>query len=289
MREFAQELVDLVIDNVAATTNTRDIGTCGSVCRRWLPRSRMHLFYRITLSNTEPAAIQSFLDLIDASSPHIISFVRTLHIRLVPGWVAESHMARLQSFPVLTELCIHGLDSFRRVEEFAQFERLLHTHVPRFGAACLSLTRFHLALPGDMFLDVLVNLISGLPFLTHLRLSSTYHDVGIVGRAMLSPTDPSGPQTDAFPPNLHTLEISLWRGIGLLFKWLLSQRKPPIFTSLTLAGTTDGEPIEPIEPIDTYLSRFGPQIESLSLAYRVAGLNRTIAFEACALASTLGL
>jgi hypothetical protein len=136
-----------------------------------------------------------------------------------------------------------------------------------------------------MLLDVLVNLISGLPFLTHLRLSSTYHDVGIVGRAMLSPTDPSGPQTDRLPPNLHTLEISLWRGIGLLFKWLLSQRKPPIFTSLTLAGTTDGDPIDPIEPIDTYLCRFGPQIKSLSLAYRVAGLNRSFIFSRHALTS----
>ncbi|KAJ7027499.1 hypothetical protein C8F04DRAFT_965152, partial [Mycena alexandri] len=50
MRDFPQELVDLVLDNVAAgTADTKDIGICGAVCMRWLPRSRKHLFSHLTI------------------------------------------------------------------------------------------------------------------------------------------------------------------------------------------------------------------------------------------------
>ncbi|KAJ7501763.1 hypothetical protein B0H11DRAFT_1675543, partial [Mycena galericulata] len=49
MRRFPQELVDLVIDEVAATQSPLDIGTCGRISKQWLPRSRTHLFRSISL------------------------------------------------------------------------------------------------------------------------------------------------------------------------------------------------------------------------------------------------
>ncbi|KAJ6505434.1 hypothetical protein C8R45DRAFT_787645, partial [Mycena sanguinolenta] len=78
--DFAQELVDLIIDDVAATSNARDIGSCGAVCRRWLPRSRMHFFSQITVSNSSPATIPKLINLVDASPSNILRFVRTLEI-----------------------------------------------------------------------------------------------------------------------------------------------------------------------------------------------------------------
>ncbi|KAJ7759990.1 hypothetical protein B0H16DRAFT_1313196, partial [Mycena metata] len=75
MRDFPQELVDQVIDDLAATTATRDIAAYGGVCSRWLPRTRKHLFSHLGMSNTD---IYAFMDLVDSSPVSILSFVRSL-------------------------------------------------------------------------------------------------------------------------------------------------------------------------------------------------------------------
>ncbi|KAJ7886897.1 hypothetical protein B0H13DRAFT_2342639 [Mycena leptocephala] len=268
MRDFAQELVDQVLDNVAATANTRDIGTCGRVCRRWLPRTRMHLFSSITLrnalSNDEEVSLQTywcsnidhntaqpFFHFIESASMPMLPLVRTLHLRRVlhVPWVSEQHMRPLQNCRYLRELHIDGLDPWEPSHEL-EFVQWVHTHIPRFGAACPSLTRLDLGLPGHLPLNVLADLMSALPFLTELRLrSSPGHYAGI----------------DAFPPHLHKLDVELYRGTSLLFRWLLSHTEPPIFTTLRLGGCNRYEPID----IDAYLRRFGPRIESLALAYIV--------------------
>ncbi|KAJ7442299.1 hypothetical protein FB451DRAFT_1297728 [Mycena latifolia] len=255
MREFAQELVDLVIDEVAtARPDTKDVGACGRVCRRWLLRSRMHLFsrIRIRLSRADPAAIQSFLDIVDASLVHILSFVRSLDVRLVNGEVSEEQVARLRNCGTLTQLRIQPENAVLK-EDRLRFQHLLHTHTWRFGA-CPSLTQFELGFPSDIELCVIADLISTVPV------------------------------TDAFPPHLHTMDISMnGGGTSLFFEWLLSHSKPPIFTSLTLAGCARGESIAPIE---AYLLRHGPAIESLSLHYWMVDFRETETFEMRALAST---
>ncbi|KAJ7288700.1 hypothetical protein C8J57DRAFT_1642842 [Mycena rebaudengoi] len=65
MEDLPQELVDHVFDDVATSKNTTDLRTCSSVCRRWLHRSREHLFSHITLSNNSHTAVQRFLTLVD--------------------------------------------------------------------------------------------------------------------------------------------------------------------------------------------------------------------------------
>ncbi|KAJ7764933.1 hypothetical protein B0H16DRAFT_1310555, partial [Mycena metata] len=84
MRDLPQELVDHVLDNIAfsATGDTKDIGACGSVCKRWLPSSRKHLFSHLAISNSGSPTPQSFLDLADGSSEPVLSFVRTIHLGL---------------------------------------------------------------------------------------------------------------------------------------------------------------------------------------------------------------
>ncbi|KAJ6550341.1 hypothetical protein B0H19DRAFT_1074197 [Mycena capillaripes] len=276
MREFAQELVDLIIDNVAVTSSTADIGSCGRVCREWLPRSRMHLFSHLTLSNTGPSNIQSFSNLADASSMPISPFVRTLHIRihLHSPLPSEEHMERLHNFPTLREFRLHGLESSESQE--LRFLQLVHTHVPLVplvGAACPSLTRFELGIPTNIPLAVLADVLAGLQALTELRLSGEGFYTGIVDSAKVS-TLKGGwagyqtvPRTDAFPPHLHTVDIVLYTGASLFFQWLLSHRETPILTSLSGRACAGDESSAPIE---TYLSRFGPQIKSLSFTYCIA-------------------
>ncbi|KAJ6572207.1 hypothetical protein B0H19DRAFT_1065179 [Mycena capillaripes] len=296
MRDFAQELVELVIDNVVAAASTRDIGSCGRVCRRWLPRSRMHLFSSISLSNSKPTTIQSFLDLIDASSECIPSLVRTLEIGFERACVSESHMARLQNFSTLRELRIHAMQSWFSGEEELKFEKLVHTHVPRFGISSPYLTHFELELPGNIPLNVIADLISGLPGLTHLRLSTGCEQfVGIVDPAEITSehviVHPKiVPPLETLPPHLHSLDLSLYRGASLFFKWLLSHRKPPIFTSLKLAGCA-GAPIEPI--VLVALAHISSPSRSLFLVDTHGIPNKrnlcTRAFESRTLAHTPGL
>ncbi|KAJ7114076.1 hypothetical protein C8R44DRAFT_984619 [Mycena epipterygia] len=264
MQQFPQELVDQIIDDVAATANTSSLGTCGGVCRRWLPRSRKHLFSHVALSNTDPAAILSFVDIVEASSMPILSFVRSLGLCLFHRQpeVSDGNMVRqLQKWPALAELFTHT------AKVIAQAEEALHTYIPRLGA---SLTRLELVLAGDLPLRVIAELMSALPFLTHLRICGD-DSYGIVHSA---PTPPAA----TCLPHLHTMGISLRRGTDAVFEWLLSQPEPPVITSLALGGFANREPVT---SIDAYIQRFGPKIVSLSLEY---WLNGRVATEALKLA-----
>ncbi|KAJ7505266.1 hypothetical protein B0H11DRAFT_1977792 [Mycena galericulata] len=141
------------------------------------------------------------------------------------------------------------------------FQRLMQTHIRRFGA-CPSLTHFEFGFPSDIELHVITDLISALPFLTYLGI---YGGTGSYTIVQFE----TAPARDAFPAHLHEMDISLNGGTGLFFGWLLSHRKPPIFTSLMLSGSARGESIAPIE---TYLRLHGAAIETLSLQYWVDDL-----------------
>ncbi|KAF7368714.1 hypothetical protein MVEN_00196100 [Mycena venus] len=275
MRDFAQELVDLVIDNVAATTIATDIGNCGRVCRHWFPRSRIHLFSHLTLTNAGSANIESFLNIIDGSFVPILSLVHTLHIRIVvhSPRPSDQHMTRLRNLPNLKELRMHGqtVDSSNFLQE-VQFFSLVDSYVLSVGTGCTSLTRFDLVLPTTLSIHVLADVLSSLPFLRELRLSPENYGAGIVDPATFpTPTEgivdrKTAPRTDAFPPHLHTLDIELYVGASLLFRWLLSLPEPPILTSLTIKAS---ESLESHGPVETYLRRFGAHTESLTLAYHL--------------------
>ncbi|KAJ7466403.1 hypothetical protein FB451DRAFT_1402155 [Mycena latifolia] len=265
MRQFPQELVDLVIDDAAAP-DTTDIGTCGLVCRQWLPRSRRHLFSDIILSNSHPSAIQTFLDLVDASSIPIFPLVKSLDMHLVNGPFAEMHTARLYDCHAIADLRIHAPlqplhDRMEPVQDL-QFQCWLQTHIPRFGSACLSLTRFELVLASDMPFRIIAESICSLPSLTHLRICGHGDGYGVLESGTVPPTD-------TFPPHLHTLDIALDRGINLFFEWLLSYDESPVFTSLKLGGVASGAPLGPIE---VYLKRVAPQIEALEPALILSSL-----------------
>ncbi|KAJ7877646.1 hypothetical protein B0H13DRAFT_1535416, partial [Mycena leptocephala] len=71
-----QELFDEIIDHCyEGPGGAAAVNTCGFVCKRWLPRSRFHLFSRIILDADN---LPLFIDIVDTSSLPILSFVRHL-------------------------------------------------------------------------------------------------------------------------------------------------------------------------------------------------------------------
>ncbi|KAJ7834158.1 hypothetical protein B0H13DRAFT_1653387, partial [Mycena leptocephala] len=74
MDGLAQELIDQIIDccNLAEKDA---MGACGLVCKLWLPRSRYHLFSRVSV-NTDN--LHSFVDVLESSSSPILTFIQHL-------------------------------------------------------------------------------------------------------------------------------------------------------------------------------------------------------------------
>ncbi|KAJ7458180.1 hypothetical protein FB451DRAFT_1508576 [Mycena latifolia] len=187
------------------------------------------------------------------------------------GGLSE-HVARLRNCGTLTELRTHPENALLKKDRL-RFQPLLQAHIRPFDA-CPSLTQFELGFPCDIEFRVLTDLISALPFLTHLR---------ICGGSYTIIQCETGSATGAFTPHLHQMDIWLNGGTSIFFEWLLSHSKPPIFTSLTLAGSAGGESMAPIE---AYLRRHGPSIETLSLCYWMNDFRETETFERRALAFT---
>ncbi|KAJ6462238.1 hypothetical protein C8R47DRAFT_1327216 [Mycena vitilis] len=271
MRNLPQELVEQVIDDVAATFDLTEVATCGLICRQYLPRSRKHLFANIHLSDwDESAIVQKFVDLVDASCTPILPLVKSLNIHLVDGALSDVHMGRLHECHAIRHLRIrapHHQPAERHV--FVQdlpFQNWLQAHIQHF--AC-TLNRFELVMGSDIPLSLLVDIICSLPHLTHLRID------GDCGYGVFA-SDPVL-ATQPFPRNLYSLDMAIHRGTNLFFDWLLSYDQPPCFTSFTLGGTvTTGVSTLPIEG---YLKRVAPMLQSFSSSYVANGLLGSYAFE----------
>ncbi|KAJ7123291.1 hypothetical protein C8R43DRAFT_1136001 [Mycena crocata] len=261
MQLFPQELVDLVLDNVAAASGSTNIGRCGLVCWRWLPCSRKHLFSRITLSNADSAAFHAFQNIVDASCTPVLALVKSLELRLRNGPFSEAHMAQFRDCYALGDLRVHAprhayRGSLTPVED-PPFQTWLQTHIPRFH---LSLTRFELVLGSDLPLSLIVEIILSLPHLTHLKICGSLF-YGFVKSRTVESTHP-------FPPHLRSVKISISRGSSLFFNWLLSRPQLPVFTTLKLGRLINPDSVAPIEE---YTKRVGRKIQSLSFDYSADG------------------
>ncbi|KAF7330321.1 hypothetical protein MVEN_02470300 [Mycena venus] len=76
MRHLAQELVEQVLDALCVV-EPNSMKACGLVCTGWVPRSRYHLFSSVSISSKNLAP---FVDIIQASSLPILSFIQSLHL-----------------------------------------------------------------------------------------------------------------------------------------------------------------------------------------------------------------
>ncbi|KAJ7726564.1 hypothetical protein DFH07DRAFT_1000760 [Mycena maculata] len=231
MRDFPQEVIDLVLDHVSRqdpedpeedewdSAPDPSIALCGLVCKRWLPCSRFHLFYSASLDGFR---LRSLLDILDVSSFQPFSFIRRLTLdfyELLP--FEPEHMSRLRDC-----LNLAWLRLWTSQESDIWLRLFLEAHLPFIGVNCPSLSRLELCSRAEtLSVRFLADILTCLPFLEVFTLDAStstiiYEDV---------------PASHLFPARLHTLDINVM-GVSVepLFAWFLSLDAPPRLTSLTL-------------------------------------------------------
>ena len=282
MRRFPQELVDLVLDQVADSEQygqavarqlkARDalarvcrtslpsssIATCWLVCKQWLLRSRLHVFSSMTLSGSR---LRSLLDLeAESSSLPLLSFVRDLFL-IIPFFedFTSKDIARLRSCLSLTHLQLRIPSSGNNS---AVWDSFLGTHLPFLGTHCASLSSLTLSLNEyrPVSLCVIVDILACLPSLSTFRLEG--RGCRIIGAEI--------PPSQSCPPRLQTLDIVVTEGADILFAWFLSLTAGPKIKSLTL-DDWDAHPAA--QSLVAYFQRFGSRLEFLSIWPHRASFN----------------
>lgn len=145
MRDFPQELVENVIDRWTHKDagGTDAMKVCSLVCKRWLPRSRFHLFSRVTLDADN---FLSFIDIVDSNSLPILSFIQHLKLRFAGRPFDEAFLGRIHQCPNLRgiEVNISGMSA--NPEHNTHFYQALQTHLPLLASNSASFSCFEFRL-----------------------------------------------------------------------------------------------------------------------------------------------
>ncbi|KAJ6605334.1 hypothetical protein DFH09DRAFT_1353805 [Mycena vulgaris] len=236
MRDFAQELVDEILDHASPGPNSESpfalpsksdqsqIGTLGLVCKQWLPRSRLHLFSSIKL---RPDTVGAFFDLVDTSSSVILSVVQTLDLSLSfsnHGLLDDAQMLRFRASSKLTHLRMRIPEDSEGAEMMKQLRASLQCHVSILGTTVPSISTLSMTF---LFLSMsaIAWVVSCFPALELLDLAGVE----------ISAKDPS--LTHPFPSlaRLHTLTLdALHSGAHRVFSFLQSLPVPPTLTKMDL-------------------------------------------------------
>jgi hypothetical protein len=257
MRDFPQELVENVIDRWTHKDagGTDAMKVCSLVCKRWLPRSRFHLFSRVTLDADN---FLSFIDIVDSNSLPILSFIQHLKLRFAGRPFDEAFLGRIHQCPNLRgiEVNISGMSA--NPEDNTHFYQALQTHLPLLASNSASFSCFEFRLPRypltGIPVGMIIDIIGCIPSAEYVTVSGVY--------SYIIP-DPEFVRRES-PPHLHplhmhTLEIRTYQGVQLLTSSLLSHHTLPHLRSLTLRAGLD--------PIEEFIQRIGGQLESLSLSF----------------------
>ncbi|KAF7338940.1 Serine/threonine-protein phosphatase [Mycena venus] len=276
MQNFSQELVELVLDYLApdrirkregeelyfdsehkvpdCDCDLAFIAGCGLVCRKWLPRSRFHLFSSLALSNkAEKENVKSFLEILNFSPFPILSFIQSLDLDLDSGPLTDQTMARLHHLPNLISLQIRTPRAVNPLEWYQS----MRTYIVLLIAVAPLLSRFHLDLKAPVPLSILSHLVSTLPALQYLRIGDS---IGYPWGVRADAVGDSEPVLEAgsFPSGLFTLEI-------VLGAWLRAILPLDGIPSNTAASPAPGSPGF-LHPIDAYFQRAGDNLQVLSLS-----------------------
>ncbi|KAJ7473970.1 hypothetical protein FB451DRAFT_1558256 [Mycena latifolia] len=247
MRNFSQELIDLVIDCVSQRPekDPNIVARCGLVCKRWLPRSRFHVFSNMSMNGSRMA---SFLDIAETSSLELLPLIRSLFLVFPVG---AEHLTKLRECRNLTgiRLLSHGNRNTESVRGFLDAQLLL------LGAHCPSLSRLELDTDMETIpLRMIADIFASVPSMEALKL------IGFPSRSRIASEDV--PRSLPFPAHFHTLEIAA-DGVDSLFAWFLSLPVLPTIKSLTLFEGYAPQPQDP--SLVEYSRRAGSGLESLSL------------------------
>lgn len=183
MPDLPQELIDKIIDEISQCDSTHSLRACCLVQKRWVERSRRHLFKEVSLYATDH--FKNWIKLIPSGSNGPYHHVRTLMYRqgtavLGPKQLLDLYPGHFVSFTGLESLQIFNL-SLRRFtptsmqKAFGPIGRLMRTLVVK---------------------DVVLTLNSLLMFLVHFpRLKTLYLGDNLI----------TVPEKKKQPPNLPSL------------------------------------------------------------------------------------
>jgi hypothetical protein len=251
MRDFAQELVEKVIDHYAEPQDMASVKVCGLVCKRWSSRSRFHLFSRVILDKDN---LSLFIDIIDSSSSPILSFIQHLTLRFAGRCLEDALLDKIHHCPNIRgiEACI----SVVNVDEIDNFYQSLQIHLPFWANNAPLLSHFNFKCVDGLMMGIapekIFDMIKYIPSMEYLGISGAFvfmwEYTSTVGHLL--------------PPHWQALDIDV-HSSGRFLSSLLLLPTVPSLKSLRLNFQTYPEEISRIEK---YFQYAGGELESLSLS-----------------------
>ncbi|KAJ7769183.1 hypothetical protein DFH07DRAFT_292058 [Mycena maculata] len=240
MKRFPSELEDTLIDFCHADATT--LASCALVCRAWLPASRYHIFYAVSLTVQN---VPRFLDIISSSTsiPHLVREVALCFTGpLLPDLVAILTLLKRTA-----RLCIHPTrDDVTRI-----------TSTSALFPALTALQLVHLKFDFKSRFESLRQVVDCVCLCPRLESLE-------VGGSWLARGDFTVPPR--LPEGLHTLTLTC--DLDNFLKWLLTlEDEKPAIRNLILDHIVRRE----VPAIVEYLEALGPSLDSLSLAFRDHG------------------
>ncbi|KAJ7609452.1 hypothetical protein FB45DRAFT_1126799 [Roridomyces roridus] len=228
MRDFSQEVIDLVLDEVAVSSDMdhpghSSIAKCGLVCRRWASRSRFHILRELWCEGPE---IEQFLSLLDTSSFPLLAMARSLYIFFPSdNSYKREHLARLSEGCVsLTQvvMTIDWPESEDSDVDNVSYSVFLETYLPVMGLRCGSHTHFEFIAFSDaeVSINTIAHILASLPALQEFKIAESTREPHIV----ITEDEQAGDLSLLpFPAHLNVLDLhGVVSGAGLFFDWLVS-------------------------------------------------------------------
>lgn len=214
MPKFPGELVDSVIDHLK--TDKAALLACSLVSTQWLPRSRQHTFWSVSLfigwdpkDRKGPARVQEFLSLISSTVVTFVHCVTTIHL-----WHQRERRKKgsqiISAEEILSRLDTCGIRPMR-----LSLNSLRHFMRPFSGSPAFASSLVHLDLQLDenhIILCSVVDYICAFPLLESLKIWGIPEEI-----------TPLLPKSATLPPKLHTM----CAGHPLVANWILSLHPIP--------------------------------------------------------------
>ncbi|KAJ7461262.1 hypothetical protein B0H11DRAFT_2241706 [Mycena galericulata] len=282
MRDFSQDLVDLIIDHVS----TRDDGgvggasldagfqfpdrrriaedvarvqQCRLVCKAWLPRSSFHVFSTAVLGGGD--RIRSFVEILETSSLDLLAFIENLHLSFpdseIFGPMDEQDMAKLNRLPNLVYLSLEAppasdASNFKYFHDtFVRTQLLLWRFIaPRVLLLQLTFMPSNEDFRNGVSLTTISSIAACFPSLEVLKLVAP-----LIG--------PPTTNWYSLPPGVHTLELFTINGMEAIFSWLRSHRILPMLKRLMISPHPTRKGLGWGPQFQKYCQRAGSGVESL--------------------------
>ncbi|KAJ7621816.1 hypothetical protein B0H17DRAFT_1188385 [Mycena rosella] len=246
MNELAQELADQVIDWVA-DEGLMHMRICSLVCKRWLHRTRCHLFSTVLLTTEN---LRAFIDLVESSSLPILSFIRHLKLQYNGSPLDNTLLARAHLCPNLTRIRILITGHSDNARWLAN--QSLHSHLRSWGDASGSLSHLELVLhrPKTISVGTLTEIVSCIPKMGTLAMKGIF-----LAESMTS--------LSFTPCCLEHLVLSSPGGAHVHLSWLRAFPVTPILKSLEFSPPRSND--DAWTPVGAYFQHAGKGLRSLKV------------------------